>query len=488
MNTAWFSVARLLLVSAGLLALACGCAGRKPEPLRPPLVGLELSHFYGSPLSGPTAAPRQVEVGDDMLPVTISMTALRTMATDRLRPLGAQAGLIIATRGGQPVLPSGKLTLAARTAAGEEAVRFEEELARTQPAQAALLVVEQTALPPGVTASLEATDLQSPYRRLRVDICRPSTGKELLVALVIEDLVEPNSPLAAADEDEKPSSRNPARDQAAVQRVPQRETALLDGLPIEQDGLIVAIVAPARFSSPSGEAVAVLVRVGPEGVAPPVEMVARVREDLRRSASEVASRPDTLPLGREQLPGLRTALLALADPQQRRQAVVFLAEQTGATMCQDVALVADDESLQTLAAAISERTAVPPVSSVAALGWALDSACISTLASLQSGNALPPELSSVLVLHAGEVGRRSDSLEEVLRGLDSRAGLDARLVAENTLFLEDTSPASRVRAFDWLRARNQAPEGYDPLGDARARRTALDRIVAGDASEEFSNE
>jgi hypothetical protein len=40
--------------------------------------------------------------------------------------------------------------------------------------------------------------------------------------------------------------------------------------------------------------------------------------------------------------------------------------------------------------------------------------------------------------------------------------------------LEDSSPASRVRAFDWLTARGRAPAGYDPLGTPRQRRAALE--------------
>jgi len=53
--------------------------------------------------------------------------------------------------------------------------------------------------------------------------------------------------------------------------------------------------------------------------------------------------------------------------------------------------------------------------------------------------------------------------------------LDARVIAENLIYLEDASPASRVRAYDWLQSRGRAPAGFDPLGTPRERRDALEK-------------
>jgi hypothetical protein len=49
--------------------------------------------------------------------------------------------------------------------------------------------------------------------------------------------------------------------------------------------------------------------------------------------------------------------------------------------------------------------------------------------------------------------------------------------AENLVALEDSSPAARVRAFDWLAARAKAPRDFDPLGPAGQRRAALDKAM-----------
>ena len=45
------------------------------------------------------------------------------------------------------------------------------------------------------------------------------------------------------------------------------------------------------------------------------------------------------------------------------------------------------------------------------------------------------------------------------------------------MYLEDSSPSARVRAYDWLAARGRAPQGYEPLGPARERRRALDAAL-----------
>jgi hypothetical protein len=65
----------------------------------------------------------------------------------------------------------------------------------------------------------------------------------------------------------------------------------------------------------------------------------------------------------------------------------------------------------------------------------------------------------------------------MLRAANSRASLDARLVSENLIYLEDSSPSARVRANDWLAARGRAPAGFDPLGPPRQRREALERAL-----------
>jgi hypothetical protein len=191
--------------------------------------------------------------------------------------------------------------------------------------------------------------------------------------------------------------------------------------------------------------------------------------------------------------------------------MIYLAGQTGATLCADAVLVADEPNLAGLAAAV--RKAVPPAAAApqtrpaagdptlasantpgagaavpgasrgaadpAALGWTLDLTTLQFLGEALNAAKLPPELASVLMLHAGEAGRHAASIEQLARGVSGRADFDGRVLGENLIFLEDSSPSSRVRAYDWLQSQGRAPPGYDPLGPPKARRAALDRSLAG---------
>ena len=103
----------------------------------------------------------------------------------------------------------------------------------------------------------------------------------------------------------------------------------------------------------------------------------------------------------------------------------------------------------------------------------LEISTLQFLGRLLSDNQLPPELGAVLTDYAGEAGRHAGSIEQIISKLTDRKELDARLIVENKIYLEDNSPASRVRAFDWLKSRGQEPKGFDPLASPRDRREAL---------------
>ena len=94
---------------------------------------------------------------------------------------------------------------------------------------------------------------------------------------------------------------------------------------------------------------------------------------------------------------------------------------------------------------------------------------------------LPPELKAVLTVYAGEPGRHGGSLDDIAKQATSRQDLENRLTAENLVFLTDASPSSRVRAFDWLKARGLAPAGYDPMGTGKQRRQALDKALSANS-------
>jgi hypothetical protein len=172
---------------------------------------------------------------------------------------------------------------------------------------------------------------------------------------------------------------------------------------------------------------------------------------------------------------LDAALAALSTGS--RAALSQAATEAGAPLCGELALSADDATAQRIAQRIRAKFAGPTTQSNEAVAWAMDSACIDLLAEMEAAGPLPPEVMTVLSVHAGETGRSAGTLAELARSVSSVAEFEQRVAAENYIDLEDNSPAARVRAFDWLRARKLAPAGYDPLGPPRQRRAALDKAA-----------
>jgi hypothetical protein len=345
-----------------------------------------------------------------------------------------------------------------------------------KPAQAIELKSLNGAVPLGATAVFAATEAASqPVRRVAVGVSRPLDDPDVQLALMLDDTLA--APSRSHDAD-------PAQDGTPLpQPVFQRETVVLKKLPVGEK-LSAALVVPFASTESRAKAVAFLIEVSP-GTRDPqhVEIVDRCAADMARAASAAASRPGFAPLHAGALSVLPGAVARLDDPNSRRAALLYLSVESGAKLCGDVVLVAEDRVLAELATRVKSNAGKPEAStSLETLGWALDEATLKYLTELLAGNTLPAELSAVLAMHCGEAGRHPGSLDEVLRGANTRSVYEQRLEAENVIFLEDNSPASRVRAHDWLRAIGRAPENFDPLGTPIARREAIDRAVTASST------
>ncbi|MGA3068481.1 MAG: hypothetical protein ABSF29_16690, partial [Tepidisphaeraceae bacterium] len=173
---------------------------------------------------------------------------------------------------------------------------------------------------------------------------------------------------------------------------------------------------------------------------------------------------------------MQVAIEGLSDPARRRACLTFLSVRAGSTVCEDLALVADDQTLSTLA-----RQLQPQLSQAASTGdipaaqWALDRTALLLLDKMQTDGKLPPEYLSVLQRNVGEPAMNPGTLDDIVAESHDSKDLQIRLVAENFNYLEDNSPASRARAFDWLADNNAAPAGYDPLASHQDREAALEK-------------
>ncbi|MFM7296836.1 MAG: hypothetical protein ACKO4Q_06395 [Planctomycetota bacterium] len=449
---------------APLLGISLACAALRQDDesvLDMPPLEARVEHRVGALLgaTAPTGAASALDLAD-ALGCEVRATWFETAPTGGV-PLAARAKLVTAQRGGEAIEPRSQLAGGARLLRGVEA-----QAALARPARKREVVAEELALPRGVTASLAlltedsvpAEDGTNVRKELRAELGRAADGA-LELALVLEDLLAPGEDEEEADEGDDP---------AALVR---RESLLLEDAPAAEGESLLFAFAPAQ----PGAAALVLV-VTRRATATPAALercVAQARE------AEQGARTRTAWLGSRESRQrqIETALRALEDSGQRRAALLFLAAESGAELCADMALDAEDALLQGAAAALAAQ--LPDAARLAAdggtLGWALERGCVRFLAERASTQPLEVELRAAVLRRTGELGRSPAALLDVTLAARDLEDFRTRLIAENRVLLEDNHPAARVRAYDWLAARGAAPEGYDPLADETSREAALER-------------
>lgn len=437
---------RSWLPVAASVAFASGCSGlftKSSPPLLAPELGVLAGLNAGTGLSG---SHERAEPPDDADPLVIRCRALWVEHSPQgLAPLEQAARLVLEPRSHDPV------QVLAKTAGG---------IGFASGPSAPDLVAQ--ALDGKLGRSLAAWDRASPLPlgfSLRVSADAPfSSGLLPHVALV------------------------------AWRDSPAREATL--GIELEQsDELQELLILSQPLRSGDGPLVLVFPRAAARNE--PAALVVEI-EALERSSSsadedlgvalaradvhaeEATAKRRGVSPSEEERREIGTAWLELDRKDERRSALVFLADRCGAPLALDVALVAQEAELDELARRIRARAADP--GDRLATGWKIESAAWEFLGNRATDTPLAPELSGILARHGGEAARLAGGVEDLLRGCDSVETLRARLVEENRILLQDASPASRVRAYDWLVACGRAPDGYDPLAPLAERRAALDAL------------
>ncbi len=488
-------VALLLLLILSTSVTGCRSTEPAPAPLRP-AVTAEGFHFLGTPLSGPVSGELDAPRPDAALQVKVTLAALERLPKDPLDPLESRTRLISVSRGGEPIVPVPRLTRGSRVGFLDAADPFLDHLARGKLGRSEVVGECRGALPPGVTVVHRTTEEGTSSgesvdgsRRVEIEVFRGpgeaaglAAGGVLQVVLSVEDWVwldEERRDRKESGEDattDEGTSQPPAP--SATRLVLQKEVVLLDTLSVSSPRAIV-LLFPSRFRSSPAQALAAVVQVGPapgEGEAGVVEHASaldRCVADLRRASVAVRNRLAVAPVDPPVWPGLASGLEGLDSTATRRGALVFLANATGARLAEDIALAASEDVVARLTEAFLK--ARDSIEERRALAWALEHAAFQLAAELLSSGDLPTDLEGVLAHHAGEVGRNASILEEVVAGASDAEDLRFRFDNENLIYLEDSSPAARARAFEWLSARSRAPAGYDPLAPVKHRRAALAR-------------
>ena len=448
-----------------MLLAACSASRREAPPLRTPELRASLAQRCGDPLGVTAPLGAAQRLAESSAPAWTASIQLR--ATERApsmlewraehTPLSAHASLISAELGGAPVEPRVQL---ADGAWRVDSARDAQWLAQGALGRTRELDRVAGALLEGTTLRaqwLEAGAVVAP-RALRVELGRPAESPGAAqVALILDAEVD-------FDHDSDPAS--------APVRTPRREALRLD-FALRPDGEPLRLLLPSPFVG--GEA---------RGLSLELMLDARESSEERALALErcVASergaseQQRALAAHEARRAELAPSIDALEDPKRARTALLQLALRTGAELAADLALSCAENDLAPLCsnARAALGSSLDAQIELDALGWRLERAMLRALAAQKEARALPYELEGVLLRLTGELGRSAAALDDVAQTCASLAEFRARLTAENRIFLDDASAAARVRAFDWLAARGQAPVGYDPLAPAPARRAALE--------------
>lgn len=488
------------------VAGGCGSSGSKsePPPLQVPNLEYGTRHFAGSALSGPDPDRPEPEATApaDAFGVRCRMRYYETLPDLDLPPLGTEARMIGTMRGEDAILASAVFTTNLHYADAQATPKVLTQLQDRAGARSTQLHEFDGALFPGTcvvfsAVSADTVDLAidpNAQRRVGLLVSRGADDR-IDVAFVIDQLAKPGEDvMEPVDAAEAGRDFDPFRDETGG-RVLQREFVLLE-TPPQLDGGPALIVVPSPFEDDEHGGFATTIDVvGAPADGPDAEIhanaVAACLDEIRQEnamALEASRRLAAHELDSRQI---AEALRNLQIDRVQRRTLVFLTSSTGALLAEDLALILEEAALGAYANAIVEYSESEGGALEAAdgLGWVLERGAFSYLIEKLSDETIRPSEHGLLLKYTGEVGNFPAVLEDALLASKNRDEFLQRVADENRFFLEDHNVSARVRAFDWLSARDTVPAGYDPLGDVDARRAAIaeDRQRREAATDDSSN-
>jgi hypothetical protein len=467
-----------------LTVLTCGPSAVQAETLTPSLalpVSVDLSYAHGSALSGPFAIDINDLELEQAYTLRVQILALSEVPVDCLDPLLKSIRLILISPKADLLAPVIRLTPGARLQLEDVNDQFVSQLETGAKGETLAVTELQGVLPPNVKVQLTMAAQTQGDRggnHLRVLMSRlqendpNAPGGSLELAVIRSGRVPPlEQPLTPTQD----STTEPAEAHDEVtERVLLRPAAIK--LPHR-----AALMVPFDWDSDWARAIALVITLdrAPDPTAEWRDRFSVCLQDLKEQevTTHITDQWSPAWVACEQ------SLHNLVRSLYWRHALVHITATSQAALAQDVALSAPHSVARALAMALYFDHLENPITDLDSLRWRAEKTAYRHVLEAEQGDQIPLSLRMALLRHTGQLGHQLHNLRDQLNASRNLADFQQRLIHENRITLEDISPAARTRAFEWLRARGEAPAGYDPLASAMQRREALQQYQAENNTE-----
>ena len=476
-----------------------------PEPLEAPAgLVLTLESYAGGSLSGPQPGlgPNDIEADPRrVFPLHAELWLVDLVAADLagtnevFQPLAAATTLVVSERSKSALRAVPRLFDGASFASGAAARDALSSLRAKPTSQALLLRAVDELASAGMTFGLRAR-LEEPVldadNFLREYPARPPVPKVAEVWVGHSgDPFQWTLGLASARRDVDPTSV-PTPDEARYRPGSPRPVSerLVPAIPLVPGGSVMVLL-PSPFEGARAKRLLVFLELQPapgDAATPEVltEMGSRIaaaqarvrasERDLARRLEAAGSTDFVVDTARETVERLGGLVAAGVDP---RQALVFLSGALDTPLARELTLVLGRKALDRIVVDLIADSKVDTAEAPFDPRWSLERASWRELVrALGAGDERSPEvraaLGAVALSAAGQLGAFPTLIENALAASADTEAFQARLVAENLIFLEDSKPGARARAFAWLKRRGLEPNDFDPLATRSLRREALE--------------
>ncbi len=480
----------LLFLALSFVFLGC-TMNRQPKETESYIdeISNEIIYSAGSPVSGSFPIDINSISIEESLGITVKVTALEQVPVNSLDPIESHTKMILVAPSENSIVPITQLGRGSRIGYIQNSDHFINNFADNKDEKKSIIFRQFNGiLAHGVTTSFEffaskTINSEQPecfgfwiYWEIPTKT-EPASNISQEIAIALNG--KPKQDISIEQDSGRNEDKQIAEPLENEQEEKIKETVLLGDFSIEVNKPI-GIIIPSPFNDGQAKVFAVTIELSktPDEVASNASMHADSFKGLieQLKKNEVRSKSSQINKSGTAFFGINESIQALLFPTNRRGALIYLSQQTESSLVENIALSGTQSVLESLSNTVMKEYSSGLYKDIQTLGWMLERSAYKVLVEMLSSDKTVPELEAILVRHMGEVGRHISSLEELVAASTGREDLENRLINENLIYLEDMSPASRTRAFEWLAAINKAPDGYNPLASLKERRDVLDRF------------